>query len=93
MGVNVLGGIYNSYEPMLSLYAIHKPLPLGLRPRVSGLINPIQTLHMVYNYYLYHRKTRLNIAASGSLRSLNYPALLRARLIISSKFLVPVKNR
>ena len=34
-------------------YAIHKPLPLGLHPRVSGFINPIQTSHMVYNYYIY----------------------------------------
>ena len=31
---------------------IHKPLALGLRPRVSGFINRIQTSHLVYNYYL-----------------------------------------
>ena len=38
----------------------HKPLPLGLRPRVSGFINRIQTLHLVYNYYLYVGMSRMS---------------------------------
>ena len=45
----------NAVEPRLTypnLY-LYKPLPLGLRPRVSGFINHIQTSHMVSNYYIY----------------------------------------
>ena len=46
------GNHFSSYEPTLGYYVIHKPLPLWLRPRVSGFINLIQTSHLVYNYYI-----------------------------------------
>ena len=43
-------------RPRVSGFALvsrASPSCLGLRPRVSGFINPIQTSHMVYNYYNY----------------------------------------
>ena len=39
----------------------HNPLPLGLLPRVSGFINRIQTLHLVYiviNFFFVIERTR-----------------------------------
>ena len=63
---------------MLGLYAIQKPLALGLRPRVSGFINLIQTSLTVYNYYI-SREISIEHPVWGSLRSPNYhnPALLQ----------------
>ena len=70
--------VWYASEPTLGLYAIHKPLPLGLRPRVSGFINHIQTSHMVYNYYIYTARLIIEHPREWLASLADYPAHLRA---------------
>ena len=58
----------------LGLYAIHKPLALGLRPRVSGFITLIQTSHLVYNYYIICHQKKIVIKRARDPIYLNFVA-------------------